>query len=316
MKKLLLVLLSLLALTYVSAETVVLVSDNSADYATALAIAEALNATIVTTEWGIYNESLITKIENLTPDNVIIVGGPLAVVENYTKALEDYGINVERVGGKDRYQTNAIALNQFKLMLQKRFKNMSACICYGYDDIALNESINLVANGSVPILTNGLNLSVNPKELNISKAIVIENPVCPCNMTKIKIMLQNKFKIKVMEKFIPKERIRLMLMNKIKMFEHKLVRLKISGNVTKLEEELNEVKQLIEQNKLEEAFRIMVKLDNEFRVMVKMEHMGRVKTMMKIEKGKNKINITNKMENVTVGKKLGEKPEVKKGYMK
>lgn len=66
-------LVSAVAIPSISATDVVLVSDNCADQCTALEVADALNATVITTEWGIYNESLIDEILALNPDKVIII---------------------------------------------------------------------------------------------------------------------------------------------------------------------------------------------------------------------------------------------------
>ena len=97
MLKKLMVLLSLIALSAsaVSATDVVLVSDNCADQTVALEVANVLNATVVTTPWGIYNESVIDEIKSLNPDKVIVIGGNLAVVDDYIIALENEGLTVE-----------------------------------------------------------------------------------------------------------------------------------------------------------------------------------------------------------------------------
>lgn len=255
----------------VGANTVILVSDNSADYATALQLAEALNATVITTEWGIYNESVVSEILNLSPDKVIVVGGPLAVVNNYTTELENNNIEVIRVGGQDRYQTNGLVLEQFKNQIRERFNN-TACVCHGFDEVALNESVSFIKNGSLVVLTNGINLSVNPTELNITKVVVVDNPVCPfCNYTKLAKRLQERFRIQVQVKEINQNRIKIMLQNRLRVLERKMIMLKRRGiDVSDLEQKINEVKQLIEQNKLEEAYKIMVQLEEQSMVKVRL----------------------------------------------
>ncbi|WP_048196717.1 cell wall-binding repeat-containing protein [Methanocaldococcus vulcanius] len=276
MRKLLLLFLMAVAFLVgsVSATDVVLVSDNAADQCTALEVADALNATVFTTTWGIYNESLVSEIENLNPEKVIIIGGPLAVVENYTIALENAGITVERIGGTNRYETNANATltfqNQFKHMFGD---NATACVCYGFDDIALNETMQKVRNRScLLLLTNGTNLSVEPQklQLRINKVEIIENPICPfCNYSKVMMQLK-RHGINISVEQISEERVKLMLQNRIRLMERKIEMLKKMGvNTTELEEKLKEAEQLMEQNKLQEAYRIMIQLQEEQMVKVK-----------------------------------------------
>ncbi|CAB3287238.1 Cell wall binding repeat 2-containing protein [Methanocaldococcus lauensis] len=274
-KKMVVLLLSLVALPIVSTNTVVLVSDNCADQATALELAKALNATVVTTTWGVYDENVVNEILALNPDKVIIIGGPLAVVENYTTALENAGITVERVGGQTRYETNANVTLRFQNQFKNAFgNNVSACVCYGLDDIALNESMEKIRDGHcLLLLTNGTNLSVEPTrlQLRIQNIEVIENPICPfCNYSRITNMLMHRgFKVNVTK--ISDERVKLMLQNRIRLMEMKIERLKNLGvNTTDLENKLNEVIQLMNQNRYQEAYRIMVQLQEMHMVMVRL----------------------------------------------
>lgn len=219
MIKKIILLLALIAIPIVSATDVILVSDNCADHATALELAKALNATVVTTTWGVYDENVVNEILSLKPDKVIIIGGPLAVVENYTTVLENAGITVERIGGQTRYETNANVTLRFQNQFKMAFgDNVSACVCYGLDDIALNESMEKIKQGKyLVLLSNGTNLSVNPErlQLKIQNIEVIENPICPfCNYSRITNMLMHRgFKVKVSK--ISDERVKLMLQNRL-----------------------------------------------------------------------------------------------------
>ena len=265
-KKLLLLLL--IAIPMVSATDVVLVSDNCADQCVALEVADAINATVITTEWGVYNESLVDEILALNPDKVIIIGGNLAVVENYTTALENAGITVERVGGKDRYETNANVTLRFQNQFRYAYgNNTTACVCHGLDDIALNETMQKIRNRTcLVLLTNGINLSVEPQklQLRINKVEIVENPLCQlCNYSSLAMKLQRKGLNVAIEK-IPEDKVKLMLQNKIKVMERKILMLKRMGaNVTDLEEKLNEVEELINQNRYQDAYRVMVQLQGE-----------------------------------------------------
>ncbi|XRP96223.1 cell wall-binding repeat-containing protein [Methanocaldococcus sp. 16A] len=270
-----LILLLLMAIPMVSATDVILVSDNCADQCTALEVANALNATVITTEWGIYNESLVNEILALNPNKVIIIGGPLAVAENYTTALENAGITVERIGGQTRYETNANVTLRFQNQFRYAYgNNTTAYVCHGFDDIALNETMERIRNGTcLVLLTNGVNLTVEPErlQLRINKIEVVENPFCPfCNHSALVLKLQRKG-LNVEINKIPEDRVKLMLQNRIKIMERRILMLKRMGiNVSDLEEKLKEVEELMNQNRYQDAYRIMIQLNGEQMAMVKL----------------------------------------------
>ncbi|NJE78617.1 hypothetical protein E3E33_06600, partial [Thermococcus sp. GR5] len=63
--------------------TVILVSDNEADCALARYLANVTGAVVVMTTWGVYDPNVTAEIMSYAPDEVIIIGGPEAVVEEY-----------------------------------------------------------------------------------------------------------------------------------------------------------------------------------------------------------------------------------------
>ena len=270
-----LALLLLMAIPVVSATEVVLVSDNAADHACAIGVANALNATIITTEWGTYDKNLVDEILALSPEKVIVIGGPVAVAENYTTALENVGIEVERVWGETRYETNANVTLRFQHQFRTAYgDNATVCVCHGLDNIALNETMEKIRDGHcLVLLTNGTNLTVEPErlQLKIHKIEVVENPICQfCNHSGIANMLmQRGFKVEV-EK-IPEDRVKLMLQHRIKTMEMKIKILKNSGvDTSELESKLSEVEELMNQNRYQDAYRIMVQLQGEQMAMVRL----------------------------------------------
>lgn len=105
------------AIPYVAAETetgMILVSDTNADCAVAETLADESGATIITTVWGDFEQSVIDSIIETSPEEVIIIGGPMAVVEGYETQLEENGINVTRLGGQTRQQTSLTVFNQYR----------------------------------------------------------------------------------------------------------------------------------------------------------------------------------------------------------
>lgn len=199
----------------------------------------------------------------------------MAVVENYTTALESAGISVERIGGETRYETNANVTLRFQHQFRYAYgDNVTACVCHGFDDIALNETMEKIRNGTcLVLLTNGVNLTVEPErlQLRINKVEIVENPFCPfCNHSAIAMKLQRKGLNVEIEK-IPEDRVKLMLQNRIKIMEKRIFMFKrMRINVSELEEKLKEVEELIKQNRYQDAYRVMIQLEGEQMAMVRL----------------------------------------------
>ncbi len=307
MLKKLMVLLSLIALSasVVYATDVVLVSDNSADQTVALEVANVLNATVVTTTWGIYDESVIDEVKSLNPDKVIVIGGNLAVVDDYIVTLENAGLTVERIGGQTRYDTNANITLRFQNEFTHAYGNVTICVAHGMDDISLNETMARVRDGHcLVLLSNGTNLSVEPERLHlrINKVEVIENPVCPYNHSAVVNRLRNKG-LNVAVQNIPEDRVKLMIQNRIRHMEMKIEMLKEQGiNTTELEEKLNEVNELMNQNKYQDAYRIVLQLEGEQMATIRLQlHAGGHGKMMGNANMSNMGNMGAPMSHQNIG---------------
>jgi putative cell wall-binding protein len=158
--------------------TVILVSDNMADSGIARLLANATGGVVVTTPWGIYDPNVTAEILSYAPDRVIIIGGPMAVVEQYVSDLEGYNITVYRWGGMNRYETNLIALQMAKKMGLIKEENVTV-IAPGKDTVAIEQAIKLaLQNGGVVVYVNKTVLidKVN-KTVSLKKIIVVHTPV-------------------------------------------------------------------------------------------------------------------------------------------
>ncbi len=241
----------------VSAEEVnevILVSDNHADMAGAMGIADLINATVVTVPWGIYDKKIVDYLETLKPKKVIIIGGPLAVVEQYENDVKSLGIEVERIGGRNRYETNKMLLYRFR----DKISNVSAVICHGYDEFALNESI---AMHRVVILANDTDVVVPPMQYGIMHAVMMHTPIF--NLTPVKLKIQ-KYGINVTVETLAEERIKVMIRNQIEHIKIKIEILKSQNiDTSKLEEELKNIENLYELGKYNEAYSAIIKLKHE-----------------------------------------------------
>lgn len=124
--------------TQVSMNLVILVSDNEADMAVAKNVAGILGARVVVSPWGTYNPVASAEILTINPDRVIIIGGPVAVPEEYPKDLESFGIPYERWYGETRYETNLAVIKMLKEEFREAFEEIKyAIIVNGRDAIAI-----------------------------------------------------------------------------------------------------------------------------------------------------------------------------------
>ena len=119
--------------------TVILVSDNAADSALAKYIANLTGAFVVTTPWGVYNPNVTAEVMAYAPDQVIIIGGPAAVPEQYVEDLKSLNITVERWWGENRYGTNVAVIGNATVKLHLKFQG-SAIIAPGNDSAAIRKA--------------------------------------------------------------------------------------------------------------------------------------------------------------------------------
>jgi len=107
--------------------TVILTSDNVADSAVADAVKNVKGVEVFTTAWGEFDQGVADSIIEAAPDNVIMIGGPAAVVADYETALADYTIT--RIAGATREETSGEVLKHFS----NEFKNRKVVLAHGYD---------------------------------------------------------------------------------------------------------------------------------------------------------------------------------------
>uniref|UniRef100_A9A790 Putative cell wall binding repeat 2-containing protein n=1 Tax=Methanococcus maripaludis (strain C6 / ATCC BAA-1332) TaxID=444158 RepID=A9A790_METM6 len=135
-KKLVLLMIILMPISYAS--DVILVSDNFADKLVAQQVANELDEfELVESPWGNFSNDTLNEILNYTPENVVIIGGPVAVPENYKAALNSKNIGVERINGSDRLDTNNNTIHRFKDL----FVNRTIVIVYAYENDSYNLTI-------------------------------------------------------------------------------------------------------------------------------------------------------------------------------
>ncbi|ASJ07169.1 cell wall-binding repeat-containing protein [Thermococcus pacificus] len=163
-----------------SSVTVILVSDNEADSALAEYLANITGAFVVTTTWGIYDPNVTAEIMNYAPDQVIIIGGPDAVVDQYVGDLENLNITVERWWDANRYETNVAVIGNATVKLKLKFEN-SVIVVPGNDTGAIKEALRravkvhgiiLLANNTTDPVRVMAKFQIRPKNMTIIRSHV------------------------------------------------------------------------------------------------------------------------------------------------
>ncbi|MCH3965056.1 MAG: cell wall-binding repeat-containing protein [Clostridium sp.] len=134
-------------------ENVVLVSGQGyADSVSASVLAKKLNAPILLTTPDELSADASSALTKLSPKNVYIVGGTASISDAIESGLKGTYSNVERLGGKDRYDTNlAVAQKLVDLGVSK--DNIIAVAGTGFSD-ALSVAPVAAAKDEILLLTN------------------------------------------------------------------------------------------------------------------------------------------------------------------
>lgn len=89
------------------ADEAILINEKSlVDGISATPLAYAKNAPIITTEWKKIDKKTTDYIKDLGVKKITIIGGLKAVSKTSEKKITDMGIEVERISGKNRYETS------------------------------------------------------------------------------------------------------------------------------------------------------------------------------------------------------------------
>jgi putative cell wall-binding protein len=84
-------------------------------------LASVMEAEIVEVGWGKYEENTIQNVMESDFENIIIIGGNMAVVKQIQEALEEMGFSIFRIEGKDRAETSLQLYKTFKEYFNQDF---------------------------------------------------------------------------------------------------------------------------------------------------------------------------------------------------
>ena len=185
----LLVLAMPLAVGQVSAasevSTVILVSDNAADKAIAQYLANLTGAVIVTTTWGTYDPNVTAEILSYAPDQVVIIGGPDAVVDEYVTDLESYNITVYRWWGANRYETDLAVIGNASKVFGIKFN--ATVVVAGNDSLAIQTALRLAVQNKAAIVyvNESTNVSRIMQKLQVKEMVMVQSHTSEKVMKKV-----------------------------------------------------------------------------------------------------------------------------------
>ncbi|WP_297508947.1 cell wall-binding repeat 2 family protein [Thermococcus sp.] len=289
--------------------TVILVSDNMADSGVAKLLANATGGIIVTTPWGVYEPNVTAEILSYAPDQVIIIGGPMAVVDQYVTDLEGYNITVYRWGGMNRYETNLIALEMAKGRGLLKKENITV-FAPGNDSVAIQKAVEIaLQKGGVVVYVNKtVSIEKLNKTVTIRKAIIVNTPVSKGvakrlmkglfrhNASAVDITVNVTDQIQFLEKLI---QLRIERIEEIANMTNSTELFSLAQN---LSAGLNEVNELLQAGNTTQAYKKLLWLQVRSQFVLKRAHLvlfremghGKIGIMMKLMKLRAELEILQK----------------------
>jgi putative cell wall-binding protein len=137
----------ILAVPIAAQGTIVIVSDSDCDVAMAELLASVMEAKIVKVEWGFFDEEAIAEVVESEPDNIIIIGGTKAVVDQIQEVLETMGFSIFRVAGEDRKETSLQLYRTFR----EYFSDDFAVVVVDMHRASISKGKRLAIRNSVPL---------------------------------------------------------------------------------------------------------------------------------------------------------------------
>ncbi len=180
-----------------SSTVVILVSDNEADCTLAQYISNLTGAPVVVTPWGVYNPNITTKIVSYAPDEVIIIGGPAAVPEEYVEDLQNLSIAVERWWGENRYETDLAVIKNATSKFQLHFQS-KMIIAVGNDTMAIQRALQLAIKERAMIVfvnrTSNITMVIKKLKVKTPAMMLIGTPAMNRTLAKIRKHIMERFK--------------------------------------------------------------------------------------------------------------------------
>ncbi|AIF70099.1 hypothetical protein PAP_08590 [Palaeococcus pacificus DY20341] len=181
--------------TNVDINVIILVSDNEADCALADYISNLTDVVVVKTPWGVYDPNITADIISHAPDEVIILGGPVAVPEEYVEDLQNIGITVERWWGENRYETNIAVINNVTLKFNLQLQN-KVILAVGNDTMGIQKALELAIQGRAMMVfvnqNTNITRTIKQLKVKVQEFTMIETPYMNKTMLRVREQLEEK----------------------------------------------------------------------------------------------------------------------------
>ncbi|KYK33807.1 MAG: hypothetical protein HXS46_19045 [Theionarchaea archaeon] len=137
----------ILAVPIAAQGTLVIVSDSDCDVAMAELLASVTEAEILKVEWGYFDEEIIEQVLQKDPENIIIIGGNQAVVDQIEEILQRLGFSIFRAAGRDRAETSLQLYKAFR----EYFSDDFAVVVVDMHKASISRGKRLAIQNSVPL---------------------------------------------------------------------------------------------------------------------------------------------------------------------
>lgn len=146
--------------------------DKSSDSISATPYANLLKAPILYSNTSDVPDSIVNEIKRLKANKIVIVGGEQSITKSQEKQLKAMGIKIDRINGKDRYETSSMIADR----MMKLLGTLDNIVIANGDSQVDAVSIAPIAirQTSPILLTNGNNLSEGTdKIISSSKNVIL-----------------------------------------------------------------------------------------------------------------------------------------------
>ena len=173
-----------------NSDWVIIVSGESAtDSLLAGPLSVRLQAPILLTKKDGLTNELVNEIKRLGASNAMIVGGKLPIPEEIAKDLEALGLNTERLGGKDRFETSVLVDAKVREISRVYDKAVIANAYTVFDALSMGSSAGKMGVGI--LLNDGKSISHIESALsNVDSVVLLGGKLVEAKS--VEDMLENK----------------------------------------------------------------------------------------------------------------------------
>ncbi|WP_278335005.1 cell wall-binding repeat-containing protein [Romboutsia hominis] len=104
----------------ISKEVIIVNSKSIPDMLCASILASQINSPILLTKYNKIDNKTIEEIKRLETEKVYIIGGKSVIHKNVENQIKENNLNIERISGKDRYETSVQIANKINIISNEK----------------------------------------------------------------------------------------------------------------------------------------------------------------------------------------------------